>query len=121
MGNPVCWFEIISADAPKLQDFYKKIFGWKISTDNPFNYGIIDTQAGSGVGGGIGAPMGGEGHLTFYIAVPDIDASLAQIVAAGGKVLMPKTAVPNGPTLAHFADPSGHRIGLLEPGSMGTT
>jgi len=122
MGNQVCWFEIVSPDAAKLQEFYKKIFGWKINTDNPFNYGIVDTDAGGrGIGGGIAAPMGGEGHLTFYIAVPDIDATLAQITSAGGKVLMPKAAVPNGPVLAHFADPSGHRIGLLEAGSMGTS
>jgi uncharacterized protein len=120
MGNPVIWFEIISADAAKLRDFYGSVFGWTFNADNPFNYGIADTGAGSGIGGGVGAPMGpGAGYVTFYVSVPDIDAALAQITARGGKIVQPKTTVPNGPTLAHFSDPSGHRIGLLEANSMG--
>jgi uncharacterized protein len=121
MPNPVVHFEIISPEAPKLQQFYRDIFGWKITIDNPFNYGMVDTCVDGGIDGGIGAPvMGGAGHLTFYIAVASIDEALARITAAGGKVALPKMTVPPaGPVLAHFLDPAGHRIGLIETGSVG--
>ena len=122
MPNPVVHFEIVSPEAKALRKFYAQAFGWTIDADNPFDYGIVDTDsAGMGIGGGIGSPMeGGAGHLTFYVEVPDIDATLAKIVAIGGTVLMPKMTVPGtGPTLAHFADPAGHRIGLIEAHSMG--
>jgi uncharacterized protein len=122
MPNPVVHFEIIAPDAAKLRKFYGDTFGWKINADNPMNYGIVDTGTpGQGIGGGIAAPMqGGHANLTFYIEVANIDAVLQKISAAGGKTLMPKMTVPpNGPTIAQFADPAGHRVGLIEAGSMG--
>jgi predicted enzyme related to lactoylglutathione lyase len=122
MPNPVVHFEIISADAPKLRQFYQDTFGWQINADNPFDYGMVNTGEGAGINGAIGSPMpGGQGgHLTFYIAVPDVDAALAKVVAGGGRVLLPKVTVPpDGPTIAQFADPQGHRIGVIQSGSMG--
>ncbi len=120
MSAPVVHFEIISADAARLQDFYRNIFGWKIDANNPMNYGMVDTgAAGRGIPGGVGAPSPeGGGYLTFYIEVASIDATLAKVLEVGGAVVMPKTAVPSGPTIAQFRDPVGYRIGLVEADSM---
>ncbi len=121
MANPVTHFEIIGADAQKLQSFYRDIFGWKINADNPMNYGMVDTATpGKGIGGGIAAPQGGgPAYVTVYVEVADIDKTLAQVTAKGGKVLMPKMTVPpNGPVIAQFGDPAGLRIGLVQSGSM---
>ena len=52
--------------------------------------------------------------MTVYVQVPDIDKALAAIKAAGGTVAMEKTAIPGGPTLGQFKDPSGHLIGLIQ-------
>lgn len=64
-------------------------------------------------GGGIGE---GEPGLMFYIQVPDLDAALARVTAAGGTVLLQPTEVAPNVTIANFGDPAGNRVGLtLEP------
>jgi uncharacterized protein len=113
MGNPVVHFEITAKGVERLHTFYSKVFGWKINADNPFKYGMVDTGAGAGIAGGIGETTGTP-HVTVYVQVPDVDKALAAIAAAGGKVAMAKTPLPNGPTLAQFTDPDGHLIGLIE-------
>lgn len=113
MGAPVVHFEITTSNIERPHSFYGRVFGWKINADNPFKYGMTDTGAGTGINGGIGETSG-EGRLTFYIQVPDVDAALAAVTAAGGSVAMAKEQVPGGPTLAHFLDPAGHRVGLIQ-------
>jgi uncharacterized protein len=122
MGNPVVHFEIVSPEATRLQQFYMAVFGWTIDSNNQFNYGMIDTGSTRGIPGGISAPLqGGTGsHFAIYVEVPDVDATLKEAVACGGKVAMEKVTVPpNGPVLAHFTDPAGNRIGLVEAGTFG--
>jgi predicted enzyme related to lactoylglutathione lyase len=116
MADPVVHFEIISAEAPNLQRFYGSVFGWKIAVDNAFGYGMVDTKTtGRGINGGIGSPMpGGRGHFTVYVQVPNIDSALSRVVTEGGRIALPKTTVPNGPTMAQFFDPAGHLMGLIE-------
>ena len=41
------------------------------------------------IGGGVGTgPDGYEGHVTFYIAVPDVEAALAKAESLGGTRVM---------------------------------
>jgi uncharacterized protein len=119
MADPVVHFEIISSEAPNLQRFYGSVFGWRIAVDNPFGYGMVDTKTtGRGINGGIGTPLpGGRGHFTIYVQVPNIDAALSRVVTEGGRIALPKTTVPNGPTMAQFFDPAGHLMGLIEGSS----
>src|SRR3712207_2483937 len=76
MGQPVVHFEVVGKDGAKLQSYYSDLFGWKIDTNNPMNYGIVnpqDNDAPEGIphiGGGVGqVPEGYDGHVTFYIGV----------------------------------------------------
>ena len=114
MGNPVVHFEVMGKDAAALQGFYSSLFGWKVNTDNPMSYGIVDTDSGSGIGGGIGSSPDGSGHLTFYVAVDDVRASLDNAEKLGGRTLMGPEDIPGGPTVGLFADPEGHVIGLVK-------
>jgi predicted enzyme related to lactoylglutathione lyase len=102
MPNPVVHFEAIGPDGPALIKFYADAFQWSINSDNPMGYGIVDT-GGEGINGGVAqAPPDGSGkHLTFYIQVDN-----------------PPMDVPGGPKLAHFEDPAGNFVGLVEAGSM---
>jgi uncharacterized protein len=116
MADPVVHFEIVHKDAKQLQSFYAEVFGWKIDTNNPMEYGMVDT--GGSVAGGIGSPPEGySGHLTFYVEVEDPEATLARIEELGGKTVMPPDEVPGGPTIAQFQDPAGHMIGLTKAGT----
>ncbi|HXM19165.1 MAG TPA: VOC family protein [Candidatus Tumulicola sp.] len=126
MGNPVVHFEVMGKDAKALQSFYKQAFDWQfeppVAGVNVPNYSLVHPQNGStkggidGINGGIGdSPEGYAGHVTFYVAVPDIKAALGKIETLGGKRLMGPDVVPGGgPTIAMFADPEEHVIGLVQ-------
>lgn len=115
MSNPVTWFEIIGTDAARLRTFYSDVFGWKLSPPVPEmgNYSTLDNE-GQGIGGGIGEGGGGPSRVTIYIQVDDPETYLGKVTAAGGTVLMPVMNVTEGVTIAMFADPEGHTIGLLK-------
>ena len=111
MGNPVVHFDISSRDYKQLESFYSDIFDWKLTPYGDMRYSSIDT--GEGPGGGIGAaPEGYPGHATFYVQVDDPAKTLEHIEAMGGKTVQPVMEIPNGPTIALFADPAGNTIGL---------
>jgi predicted enzyme related to lactoylglutathione lyase len=85
MGQPVVHFEVIGEDGEKLRGYYSDLFGWEINADNPMGYGVVDREGnvnsdGVGIGGGVGnGPAGYDGHVTFYVEVPDVeDAQLEQ-------------------------------------------
>lgn len=118
---PVVHFEIVGQDAKKLQNFYGKLFDWKINADNPMNYGLVEAVAngkevGKGsIGGGIGAAQPGQpGYVTFYVQVDDCDAYLKKVESLGGKTIMPTMTIPNMVTFALFADPEGQVVGLVK-------
>ena len=77
MGKKVVHFEVIGKDGKKLQDFYAKLFDWKIDANNPMNYGMV-TPEDSGLGGGIGGQDMGPGHVTVYVEVDDLAAALGR-------------------------------------------
>ena len=119
MGNKVVHFEVIGKDGKKLQEFFGSLFGWNIDANNPMNYGMVSADQ-TGIGGGIASDQpGGNGHLTFYVEVADLQATLSKAEGLGGKTVMPPMEVPGGPEIAMFADPEGHVVGLAKAGSMG--
>jgi len=114
MARPVVHFEITGKDARKLQDFYGKLFDWKIDADNPMSYGMVEAGEG-GIGGGIAATDDGSaGWVTFYVEVDDLQAHLRRAKGLGGKTVVPVTTVPDMVTFALLADPEGHVIGLVK-------
>jgi uncharacterized protein len=114
MTHPVMWFEVLGQDGEKLRKFYAGLFGWKIAADNPIKYGMVDTGEPRGIPGGVGQTFPGtRSWVTFYVETPDVAASLKKAEGLGGKVVMPRTAMPEV-TLGVFEDPEGHVIGLVE-------
>jgi uncharacterized protein len=110
----VIHFEVVGKDGPGLQRFYSDLFGWTLDTNNPGGYGMSSADQ-TGVAVGVGAtPDASPGHVTGYVAVPDIDAALARATDLGGRVVQPKFSPGPGATIALFADPEGHVIGLTE-------
>jgi uncharacterized protein len=112
MGRPVVHFEVVGGDGTKLQQFYSDIFEWSINADNPMNYGIVD-NGGEGINGGVGQSPTAP-HLTWYVHVEDIDATLQRVESLGGRTVMPKETIPNMVTFALFNDPEGNLVGIIE-------
>jgi predicted enzyme related to lactoylglutathione lyase len=120
MGQPVVHFEVVGKDGAKLRSYYSQLFGWEINADNPMQYGTVDreqnlSQDGVGIGGGVGrAPEGYDGHVTFYVLVPDVEAALASAERLGGTRMMGPDKVMEGVEIGLFSDPEGHVIGLFK-------
>jgi predicted enzyme related to lactoylglutathione lyase len=115
MGRPVVHFEFNASDSKKLGSFYSELFDWKIDTNNPMGYGMVDTGGEAGIGGGIGQSDGNApNYLSVYVQVDDLQAYLDKAEKLGGKTLVPPTEIPNTVTFAMFQDPEGNMIGLLK-------
>ena len=115
MTRPVVFFEIRGRDSKRLQEFYASLFGWKIDSNNPINYGMVEPGIGGpaeGVGGGI--VQGEKPLVTIYVQVVDLDETLAKAGELGGKAVMQPMDFPNGPTVAMLEDPEGNTIGLVK-------
>lgn len=114
MGAPVIHFELRSRRSEELRSFYGALFGWKLGVVPDGSYALVDPDAGGvGIRGGIAQSMDGLEGVIFYIEVPDIQAHLDRITAAGGAVLVERTESPQV-TTAIFRDPDGNAIGLTE-------
>ena len=114
MAHPVVHFEIAGKNGTKLQEFYGKLFDWKIEIDPAMNYGMVDT-GGEGINGGIfQAPPEAPPYLTFYIQVDDLQAYLDKAVSLGGKTIVPPTPIPTIGAFAMFNDPEGNLVGLFK-------
>lgn len=115
MANPVVHFEVLGKDAATLTKFYGEAFGWQLQDVMQGSYYMVDTGGEGAIAGGIGAtPDGGSGQVTFYVQVEDPAAALEQIKSLGGSTVSEPMDVPGGPTIAHFADPEGHVVGLVK-------
>ena len=105
--------ELSAKDPKTAADFYAKVFDWSIQPMPEMNYIMFDE--GGGIGGGFPAvDVDGiePGDVILYINTEDIEASLAQIEAAGGKKLRGKTEIPGMGWYAFFEDPGGNKLGL---------
>jgi uncharacterized protein len=104
-------------DGEKLRGFFGDLFGWKFEVNDELNYGSVSREGNGDIGipGGVGGmPPGLNGHVTFYVEVPDVEAALAKAESLGGTRLMGPVPLPNGPTLGQFADPEGRMIGVIQ-------
>ena len=117
-NNPVAFFEVVGRDADALQRFYGNAFDWRMQNFAPISgYAMVRTGGEGGIGGGIGPAYDeGTGHATFYVEVPDLGEALGKIESLGGsRVMGPVEVVPGGLSIALFADPEGHLVGLFKP------
>jgi predicted enzyme related to lactoylglutathione lyase len=124
MGQPVVHFEVIGKDGEKLRGYYSDLFGWEINADNPMGYGVVDREGnvnsdGVGIGGGVGnGPAGYDGHVTFYVEVPDVEDALVKAETLGGTRMMGPESPMEGVEIGLFLDPEQHVVGVVRAASM---
>lgn len=112
--HDVMHLEVVGKDGKALQRFYGDLFDWNLNTDFPGGYGMTDASQ-TGIVIGIGStPDGSAGHVTGYVRVADINATLAKAESLGGKTIMPRFSPDGSAYLALVADPEGHIMGLTE-------
>ena len=121
MGN-AAWFEIPSADFERAVKFYEAIFVLAMKRERiaGMTLGIFPGGETDITGAVLFDPDLKPSHngATIYLSAgDDLSTPLARVEKAGGKIMVPKTALPPG--MGHFAvflDSEGNRMGLFSMG-----
>lgn len=102
------WHDLMAADVESAKKFYGELFGWTFDHGDKDPYEHI-SASGQAIGGivTLKAAAGVPSHWIGYVSTDDVDATLALIGKNGGKVLVPKTSIPEVGQFAVAADPAG--------------
>lgn len=119
MGVPtIVHFDLPADDTERARKFYEKLFEWKFEQiPGPMPYYLFETkdlEGNPGVGGGMGKRGEPGQKITNYIGVPSVEEYLENVTKLGGKVIMPRTAVPGWGYLAVCTDTENNTFGLWE-------
>lgn len=130
MKNRVVHFEIQFDDIELAKKFYGDVFGWEFQAwpMGPETYWAIMTAPKDspepGINGGFvkkpaPAPKAEQGTNAFVctIQVENFDEIAKKIEAAGGKVAMPKFAIPGMAWQGYFLDTEGNTFGVHQASS----
>ena len=113
MSNPVVRWQIISPEPERTAAFYQKLFAWRTSQANALGYRELSSGGEKGADGGVWpAPPGQAGFVQLFVEVDDVDATVAQATALGATVVIPKSVLPDGDTMAVLVDPAGISFGV---------
>jgi hypothetical protein len=103
----VCYLQLPAADRRRAAAFYETVFGWETGEHYP------DFESPGLIGEWVeGRPPAPEAGPVVWLAVRDMDETLALVTVRGGRILTPPA--PDGPAriLATIADPEGNPVGL---------
>jgi predicted enzyme related to lactoylglutathione lyase len=100
------------SDLATAKAVYTALLGVSPQTDESYYVGFEaeGQQIGLVPGGG---PQGMTSPVAYW-HVPDIEAKLAEVTAAGATVREPAHDVGGGRLVATFTDPDGNVLGLLQ-------
>lgn len=121
--NGPSYFEIQADDIARASRFYAEIFGWKFAKAEglPIEYWRIETD---GPRGGLlkrpaKTPPQEQGTNAFVCSmeVDDFDEAASKIARLGGKIALPKFALPGICWQGYFLDPEGNTFGIFQSDS----
>lgn len=110
-GAAVDWFEVIGSDAKRSQAFFGDLFGWTFD-EGDASYGLVDTGAGRGIPGGVGASSEGAIWATVYAHVDDVERYLARAEELGGTREYGPIDVDDHMQSGAVRDPAGNLFGI---------
>jgi hypothetical protein len=105
------WCELMTSDPQAATEFYGKLLGWSFDTMDMGMGPYRVVKAGdAAIGGVMGLPPGAGPMPPMwgcYVTVDDVDETVANCTALGGKVIMPQTEVAGVGRMAVLQDPQG--------------
>ena len=100
------------SDLTAAKAMYTALLGVPPQADSPYYVGFEAAGQHIGLVPG-GGPQGMTSPVAFW-HVPDIEAKLAEVTAAGATVKEPPRDVGGGRLVATFTDPDGNVLGLVQ-------
>ena len=118
MKNAINWFEIPVNNFNKAKSFYETILGAEMQVmEMPgMKSAFFPADLQNGIGGcimkGQGYEPSNKGSIIYLNGGDDLSVPLSKVEKAGGKIVMPKTAIGQNGFMAHFEDTEGNRVAL---------
>jgi predicted enzyme related to lactoylglutathione lyase len=119
------WYELLTTDMAAARAFYAKVIGWEARDASApgMPYTLLNVGE-TAVGGLMTLPQearqtGAQPRWLGYVAVDDVDATVARLRQLGGAVHIPPTDMPGIGRFAVIADPQMATLALIkwsEPG-----
>lgn len=107
-------FEIPADDVERAKKFYSTLFGWEIKKAQGMDYWMIETAGEKSIGGGMMKRQAPGQTITNYMDVPSVDEYSAKVKKLGGRIIVPKQAVPGMGYFAVCLDMENNAFGLWE-------
>jgi uncharacterized protein len=108
------WRDLMTRDVAASKRFYGQLLGWRFEDVRRGDRPYVLARTGSGYVGGIvdvSAMPDAAAQWLCFMAVNDVDKSVALVQADGGKVLVPPRDLPVA-RVAVIADPQGAPLGV---------
>lgn len=114
--NRAVWFEIPAVDFERAVRFYESVFETTMTREAQGESAVFAYDRPAMSGSVTKAPHlvpSQSGAVIYLNADPQLDATLARVERAGGRVVLPRTELPEGGgAFAHIEDTEGNRVGL---------
>jgi predicted enzyme related to lactoylglutathione lyase len=121
-GSPGCsgatevarlnYVELPVRDVAAAKAFYEAAFGWSLTDFGPTYAATLTGDTDIGLQGD---PSEATAAPLAVIDVPDLEAALAAVEAAGGRITRPIFTFPGGRRF-QFLDPSGNEVAAVTGG-----
>jgi hypothetical protein len=107
--HTIDYIEFTVRDMKRAQAFYAAAFGWTFTDYGP-DYAGIKSKDGEVGGLRVGKEVEAGGPLVVLYS-DDLEASVAAVNQAGGRIVTPPYSFPGGRRF-HFTDPSGNELAV---------
>jgi predicted enzyme related to lactoylglutathione lyase len=104
------YVELPVGDVAAAKAFYEAAFGWSLTGFGPTYAATVTGDTDLGLQGD---PAESTRAPLPVIDVADLEAALAAVEAAGGRIVRPIFAFPGGRRF-HFLDPGGNELAAVE-------
>jgi predicted enzyme related to lactoylglutathione lyase len=116
MHHVIDYVELTVDDLPQAKAFYGAALGWQFTDYGPDYVGLQNPNKPGEEFGGMhsqGPATRGDSVLALC-RTDDVDAALASVLAAGGRIRDELHEYPGGRRFTFF-DPSGNLLGVYQP------
>jgi len=112
-NGKVCYIEIPALDIEQSVSFYQGVFAWEIRERGDGSIAFDDAVGEVSGTWVIGRPPSPAPGILIYIMCDSVDATIAAVIAHGGKIVQP-IGLDAPEITARFSDPAGNVFGLYQ-------
>ncbi len=114
MGAPVTEWQLVSTRPGEATAFLGELFGWHFDDANALGYRRTAADEGGVRGGAWPAPPEASDFVQVFVTVDNVAQALERAQELGGRVVVPRSELPDGDVMAVVAAPGGSPWGLME-------